>query len=192
MSSLRRIRAGLTAGPGKATRPAGTRLAGTPLAVRRPGPVHGRMMVFVDGGSRGNPGPAGAGAVVYDSGGRLVSGRGRPLGHATNNEAEYAGLLLGLELARELGAERLEVRADSELLVRQMRGEYRVRAGNLRGLADRARGLLGGFAQAVFVAVPRELNRRADRLADRAMDSGAEVAEGPEGPVTAGGERSER
>jgi len=106
-----------------------------------------------------------------------MAGRGRPLGRATNNEAEYGGLLLGLELARELGAERLEIRADSELLVRQMRGEYRIRAGNLKGLAERARNLLGEFAEAGLVAVPRELNSRADRLANRAMDEGVEVVE---------------
>jgi ribonuclease HI len=129
--------------------------------------------------------------VVYDSEGRLVAGRGKPLGRATNNEAEYGGLLLGLELARELGARDLEIRADSELLVRQVRGEYRVRAVNLRGLVERARDLLEGFPGAELVAVPRKDNSRADRLANRAMDAGREVSE-PAAPRTGGRTGRER
>ena len=173
-------------------------MTGAPVTGERagvPGKGGTRWVVCIDGGSRGNPGPAGAGAVVYDSGGRMITGRGRPLGRATNNEAEYGGLLLGLELARDLGAKRLEIRADSELLVRQMNGEYRIRAGNLRELAERARSLLAGFVETGFVAVPRERNFRADRLANRAMDEDAEVSE--RGDRTAAGrngskERSER
>ncbi len=124
----------------------------------------------MDGGARGNPGPAGAGAVVYDPAGTKRATRAFPLGVLTNNAAEYEGLLRGLALAREAGARRLEVHSDSELVVRQLEGAYKIRAPHLRALAERARTALAGFEEARLVAIPREKNREADRLANEAMD----------------------
>ncbi|HTO96793.1 MAG TPA: ribonuclease HI family protein, partial [Myxococcales bacterium] len=99
-----------------------------PLAEPPKAPAAGRtVMVYSDGAARGNPGPAGAGAVLTDAGGAVIARLGRFLGHQTNNVAEYEGLLLGLEHARELGYRQVEVRADSQLLIRQLKGEYAVR-----------------------------------------------------------------
>lgn len=130
----------------------------------------GFWILWIDGGARGNPGPAGAGAILRDPSGRVVSSRAIPLGRTTNNDAEYAGLIHGLEMAKEAGVRRLEVRSDSELLVRQMTGVYRIRAHHLLEAAARARELLAGFEEVGFAAIPREDNREADRLANRAMD----------------------
>jgi len=124
----------------------------------------------IDGGARGNPGPAGAGAVLYDASGRRLDGRAFPLGRMTNNAAEYEGLLRGLAMAREHGATRLEVRSDSELLVYQLTGRYKTRAPHLAELADRARALAADFSSVRDVPIPRERNVEADRLANKAMD----------------------
>ncbi len=130
----------------------------------------GTWVLAIDGGARGNPGPAGAGAVLYDPAGVRADGRAFPLGTMTNNAAEYEGLVRGLAMARERGATRLLVRSDSELLVRQMTGAYRIKAPHLAALADRARVLAAGFAAVAYAAVPRERNTEADRLANAAMD----------------------
>ncbi len=127
-------------------------------------------VLYIDGGARGNPGPAGAGAVIYDERGMKLTDRFFPLGHLTNNAAEYEGLLRGLEFARSAGAKALEVRSDSELLVRQMQGEFKTRASHLKRAAAKAHALLAGFASIRFVAIPRERNLEADLLANRAMD----------------------
>jgi ribonuclease HI len=108
--------------------------------------------------------------VVTDAEGKLVGEAFRFLGHATNNVAEYSALILGLERAAEIGGGMLEVRADSELLVRQMRGEYRIKNEALRKLASKARVLARAFERVDYVHVRRELNRDADRLANRAID----------------------
>lgn len=129
------------------------------------------FILYIDGGARGNPGPAGAGALVYDEQGARVAAKSFPLGILTNNAAEYAGLIKGLELARDAGVRRLEVRTDSQLLVRQMQGIYRTRAAHLREAALTARELIKGFSEVRFTSIPREQNREADRLANRAMDS---------------------
>jgi len=134
------------------------------------GPSEAVPLLYIDGGARGNPGPAGAGAIVYDERGIKVAERRFPLGHLTNNAAEYEGLLRGLELARAVGAERLEVRSDSELLVKQMQGEYKTKARHLQAAAARARRLLSGFSNVTFVAIPRESDLEADLLANKAMD----------------------
>lgn len=131
----------------------------------------GVWVLWIDGGARGNPGPAGAGAALYNPAGRRVAAKSFPLGVATNNAAEYEGLIRGLTMARAAGARRIEIRSDSELLVRQMTGLYRVRAHHLRDAAERAHDLLGAFAEARFTAIRREANREADRLANRAMDA---------------------
>jgi ribonuclease HI len=134
----------------------------------------GRSLVLhADGGSRGNPGPAGAGAVLATEDGQEVAGLSRFLGVATNNEAEYHALIMGLEEARRLGCTDLQVRLDSELIVRQLSGRYRVKSPRLKPLHERARRLLAGFERAAVGHVGRELNQRADRLANQAMDQGA-------------------
>ncbi|MEK7476972.1 MAG: ribonuclease HI family protein [Candidatus Coatesbacteria bacterium] len=132
----------------------------------------GWWVLWIDGGARGNPGPAGAGAVLHDPAGRRIAAQSFPLGRTTNNDAEYAGLIHGLGMARNAGARRLEIRSDSELLVRQMTGEYRIRAPHLQEAAARAREAAQAFTEVLFTAIPREANREADRLANRAMDEG--------------------
>lgn len=129
-----------------------------------------KLQVFSDGAARGNPGPAGAGAVIYAADGRIVEKLGRYLGRRTNNQAEYEGLILGLERALELGGRELEVFADSELLVRQLRGEYRVRNAGLLPLWQKARELLERFDRVRLVHVPREKNLEADEMSNRAID----------------------
>ena len=134
------------------------------------------VTIHVDGGSRGNPGPAGAGVVIRnaDDGTVLFEG-GYYLGRTTNNVAEYQGLLRGLERAAGLNADETRVHSDSELLVRQMNGEYRVRNAGLKPLFQQARQLCGRFRQVTFTHVRREQNADADRLANQAMDLRADV-----------------
>jgi len=128
------------------------------------------LTLHSDGGSRGNPGPAGAGAVLYDDQGQEVAALSRYLGRTTNNEAEYQALLLGLNEAKRLGAARLTVKMDSELIVRQLEGKYRVKAPGLKPMYDQAKRLLQGFASVTILHVRREFNKRADELANQAMD----------------------
>ncbi|MBU1154459.1 MAG: ribonuclease HI family protein [Proteobacteria bacterium] len=128
------------------------------------------LILHSDGGSRGNPGPAGAGAVLYDEQGQEVAALSRYLGRTTNNEAEYQALLMGLRRAQELGAQRLTVKMDSELIVRQLEGKYRVKAPGLKPMYDEAKRLLQGFASVTIQHVRREFNKRADELANQAMD----------------------
>lgn len=129
-----------------------------------------RAILRADGASRGNPGPAAYGFLVTDPRGRVLASEGRFLGTMTNNEAEYRGLIAGLEAAARLGAREVEVRLDSELIVRQLTGVYRVRAPHLLPLYQRARALLGGFPHAVVRHVPRAQNARADALANEALE----------------------
>ncbi len=133
-------------------------------------PGRRRLVLYTDGASRGNPGPSGAGVSILDASGEIVAEVMRYLGEATNNVAEYSALVAGLERARELGATDVQVRSDSELLVRQMRGEYRVRNQALRALAARARKLGESFEHVEYVHVRREQNIEADRLANLAID----------------------
>lgn len=125
---------------------------------------------MADGAARGNPGPAAYGFVLAGPDGRTVAEGGAAIGVATNNVAEYRGLLAGLERARALGVSRLEVRLDSELVVRQMDGAYRVKNAGLKPLHERARGMASEFAAIRFRHVPRAENRRADELANGALD----------------------
>lgn len=129
------------------------------------------MTGFIDGAARGNPGPAGAGAFFPAADGRPEPlERFEALGIATNNEAEYRALLLALRAAQEQGAEELALSADSELLVRQMNGDYRVRAENLKPLFAEAIRRAKSFRRFSIRHVPREKNRDADRLANRGAD----------------------
>jgi len=129
-----------------------------------------RVRVFSDGAARGNPGPAGAGAVVLDSDGRVLKKLGRFLGRQTNNVAEYEGLLLGLRWARAHGAREVEVRADSQLLIRQLEGSYAVKNEVLRRLHAEALALLRAFDKYELTHVPREENAAADEMSNRAIN----------------------
>ncbi|MEU8155710.1 bifunctional RNase H/acid phosphatase [Micromonospora sp. NPDC048986] len=127
-----------------------------------------------DGGSRGNPGPAGYGAVVRDpETGEVLAERSESLGTATNNVAEYQGLIAGLTAAAELGAAEVDVRMDSKLVVEQMCGRWQIKHPGLRPLAAQAAALVGRFAAVRFSWIPREQNRHADALANAAMDAAA-------------------
>jgi ribonuclease HI len=129
-----------------------------------------RLIVFCDGASRGNPGPAGAGAVIADPAGSVVARLGRFLGETTNNVAEYQGLLLGLSRAREMGATIVDVSADSELLVKQVKGQYRVKNAALKKLHQQAKALLAQFDTWSIRHVYREQNTEADEMSNRAID----------------------
>lgn len=133
-----------------------------------------RVIVEADGGSRGNPGPAGYGAVVLDPDGETVlAERAESLGVASNNVAEYRGLIAGLEAALEMGADEVAVRMDSKLVVEQMSGRWQVKHPDMRPLARRASGLVAQLRYVTFEWIPRERNTRADRLANLAMDRAA-------------------
>ncbi len=128
-------------------------------------------MVNVDGGSRGNPGPAAIAAVLADPDGEVIEERSESIGPATNNVAEYRALLLGIGRARELGADEVELIGDSELVVRQVRGEYRVKDAALRDLHGRVRKALAEFDRWSIRHVRREANERADQLVNEALDA---------------------
>ncbi len=131
------------------------------------------MVAYIDGGSRGNPGPAGFGVRVEDGRGALIEEWHGSIGVATNNVAEYRGLLSALSWAAERGVRALEIRSDSELLVRQMLGVYRVKNPGLLPLFQEARGLVARIGKVRFTHVPRAQNADADRLANEAMDGAA-------------------
>ncbi len=126
--------------------------------------------LWSDGAARGNPGPAGAGALLRGSDGKVLAELKRYLGETTNNVAEYEAVLMGLEHALELGVRRIEVRADSQLVIRQLAGEYRVKNAGLKPLFARARALLDRFDAARLTHVRREENSDADRLANAGID----------------------
>ncbi len=129
--------------------------------------------LFADGGSRGNPGPAASAAVLIDSGGELLEEVGAYLGVATNNVAEWNALVIGLEAAAKRGIRRLAVRLDSELVVKQLRGEYRVKHVALQPYYRRARQLVRAFAEIEIRHVPRKENKLADGLVNRVLDQEA-------------------
>ncbi|MEE8128961.1 MAG: ribonuclease HI family protein, partial [Vicinamibacterales bacterium] len=132
----------------------------------------GSAVAHIDGGSRGNPGPAGYGVHIERADGTVVELK-EPVGVATNNVAEYRGLLAALTWATRHGVDRLQVRSDSLLLVKQMRGEYRVKHAGLRPLWQEASDLVRRIRDVQFEHVRRELNKDADRLANEAMDEAA-------------------
>jgi len=136
------------------------------------GAARGRSArAYVDGGSRGNPGPAGYGVHIEREDGSVIELK-ESLGLATNNVAEYSGLIAALRWAAANEISRLQVRADSELLVKQMRGEYRVKNPGLQPLYQQARAIAMGLDRIVYEHVRREQNKDADRLANLAMDAG--------------------
>lgn len=132
----------------------------------------GPVVANIDGGSRGNPGPAGYGVHIRRDDGTIVELK-QSIALATNNVAEYRGLLAALRWAAEHGIRTLHVRSDSELLVRQMKGEYRVKNPGLQPLYEEARVLVRQIGRVTFEHVRRELNKDADRLANEAMDEAA-------------------
>jgi ribonuclease HI len=132
-----------------------------------------KLVVHVDGGSRGNPGPAAVGVVVSTPDGEVLDEIGEVIGVATNNVAEYRGLLLGLERVRTLGATEVEVVNDSELVARQVKGEYKVKHAGLKPLHQQALAALHGFDRWSIRSVPREGNARADALVNAALDGEA-------------------
>ncbi len=131
-----------------------------------------RAILYSDGAARGNPGPAAAGAVVFDDEGDVLAEISQALGRTTNNVAEYRALIAGLEKGGELGVTHIEVRLDSELIVRQIEGRYRVKNAGLVPLHRKAVDLLAGFSSFSIKHVPRKENAHADRLANQALDRG--------------------
>ena len=129
-----------------------------------------KLVVNVDGGARGNPGPAAVGAVVQNADGEVLEERGERIGTATNNVAEYRALLLGIRRAAELGATELELVGDSELIVRQVKGEYKVKDATLRELHAEVMQALGPFDGWSIRHVRREHNAGADRLVNEVLD----------------------
>ncbi|TMG46497.1 MAG: reverse transcriptase-like protein [Chloroflexi bacterium] len=134
------------------------------------------MILYADGAARGNPGPAGAGAVLLDEDGTVVAELTLALGRATNNVAEYSALILGLEEAKRLGANAIDVRMDSKLVVEQLSGRWRTKHPGLIPLALRAGQLLASFPEREIRHVPREQNLVADALSNRAIDAAAGVS----------------
>jgi len=137
-------------------------------AGRRPASV----VAYADGASRGNPGPAALGAVLFDAEGRELHRSSRALGRATNNEAEYRAAIAALEAALGLGAREVELRMDSELVVRQLTGRYKVRNPRLAPLYKRLLALRSRFERVAVRHVPRAENKVADKLANEALDRG--------------------
>ena len=153
------------------------------------------LIAHVDGGARGNPGPAGYGVVITDQDGKRVAGLSEYLGHQTNNYAEYNGLLAALDYALEHGHKALKVVGDSELLVKQIRGEYKVKSPSLLELYQQARKMIAQLEWFSIQHVLRGGNQEADRLANLAMDKGmgrsagnANAAVQPSAPLARGHE----
>ena len=129
-----------------------------------------KVTLYTDGGARGNPGPAAIGVVVYDESGKILRKISRQLGLATNNKAEYQALIAGLEAAVALHATEVACYLDSELVVKQMQGKYKIREAGLQELAPLVFRLVKNFVRAEFIHVPREKNKLADELVNKALD----------------------
>ncbi|MEK7161353.1 MAG: ribonuclease HI family protein [Patescibacteria group bacterium] len=130
-----------------------------------------RLIINTDGGARGNPGPAGAGVVIYDEQNRIIGRHKKYVGEQTNNYAEYQALILALIEAAKLGAESLKVNMDSELIVRQMQGRYKIKEPTLKVLAQEVFKLMQKFKNVEFNHVFRESNKEADKLVNQAIDA---------------------
>lgn len=135
-------------------------------------PPDSYLIAHIDGGARGNPGPAGYGAVITDQAGHKVAALSEYLGHQTNNFAEYSGLLAALEYTLEHGHKALKVVSDSELMVKQIRGEYKVKSPSLLDIYQQAKALIHKLEWFSIGHTLREGNQEADRLANQAMDKG--------------------
>jgi ribonuclease HI len=143
-----------------------------------------RVLIHTDGAARGNPGPAGAGAIIRDAGdGSVLAEIAEPLGHATNNVAEWTAVRLALEEARRLGATQVDLRMDSELVARQISGIYRVKHPALKPIHAATMDLLATFAGYTVGHVPRALNKEADRLSNVAIDGWGTAADAEARPA---------
>ena len=134
------------------------------------------LIIYTDGGSRGNPGPAGAAFILTDTEGNVIRGKGFFLGKKTNNVAEYTGLLHALQAAKKIDAESVKIFSDSELIVRQIKGQYKVKSDNLKELFADCLNLLASFSRWQVVHIERTKNEQADSLANRAMDLQKDVS----------------
>ena len=128
-----------------------------------------KLVIFTDGASQGNPGQSAIGVVIQDEQGKVINRISRRIGHATNNQAEYTAIITALEEASRLGAETVEVRADSELVVEQLNGRYKVKKATLRPFYQKVVRLTGALAAFTITHIPRTQNREADRLANKAL-----------------------
>lgn len=129
-----------------------------------------RLEIYIDGGARGNPGPAGVGVVVLDESGKRIKDVSKYIGEATNNIAEYSALLYGLEEALILRADEIKINLDSELVARQITGEYRVKDPNIRPLFERALNMLKSFKNFEVNHIDRSKNKEADKLVNKAIN----------------------
>jgi len=129
-----------------------------------------KLIVNVDGGARGNPGPSAIGVVVRDEDGGVLLERGEKIGDATNNVAEYRALIAGINLAKELGADEIDLIGDSELVVKQIQGKYKVKNAGIKPLHAEAKAALADFNSWTISHVRREMNADADRLVNEALD----------------------
>ena len=139
------------------------------------GPAAAHLILYVDGACSGNPGPCGSAAILKADDGTTLLEKARAFGPGTNNEAEYQAVILGLKLAAELRPRRLTIRSDSELMVRQVAGQYRVKAPNLKPLIQQVRRLLEPFESVEIEAIPRRDNAEADKLARKAVEKARAV-----------------
>ncbi len=130
-----------------------------------------RVVINVDGASRGNPGASAIGATIRDGQGRLIACLSQPIGQATNNQAEYRAVIAALGKALDLGARNVEVRSDSELMVKQIKGIYRVRNAALKPLYQQVKQLQGSLEGFTITHIPREQNADADSLCNKALDA---------------------
>ncbi len=135
-------------------------------------PKYKKLIIYTDGGARGNPGPAGIGAVLYDEQKNIIAEISEYIGKTTNNQAEYRAVIAAIEKARELGAEELEFYLDSELVVKQLSRAYKVKNRELALLFVKIYNATLSFKKVVFKHIRREMNKEADRLANLAMDKG--------------------
>ena len=131
-----------------------------------------KLTIYTDGGARGNPGPGGIGGVIYDANKKKLAEISEHIGHATNNQAEYKAVIAAMKKAKELGGQELEFYLDSELIVKQLKREYKVKNPDLAPLFLQIYNLEIGFKKVNFHHVPRERNKEADALANKAMDRG--------------------
>jgi ribonuclease HI len=134
--------------------------------------INKKIIIYTDGGARGNPGPAGVGVCIFDENKNVIKESCQFIGHATNNQAEYRALILALENAKEIGAEYLDCYLDSELVVKQLNREYRVKDKDLAPLFVKVYNLTLGFKKVIFNHVRREMNKQADKLVNKAIDEG--------------------
>lgn len=131
------------------------------------------IVIFVDGASRGNPGEAGIGVAVYDNKGKLMTEISRYIGIATNNVAEYKALIEGLKVGLEMNAANIHVKSDSQLLIRQLTGIYKVKSEGLKPLHEEAGNLLKKYRKYELEHIPREYNKHADKLANEGIENGS-------------------